>query len=119
MIEYEAFGTTWFSYIFLGMLGLRALSQYYNVTKYSGFKLVTILALLMLYIISMYGVFLRMKWGSKIAIIISIIEIPFVFAFTLGYYGIGVIMMNLTIIGLGYLEYITCSDRGSRIANMW
>jgi len=103
----------------MGMLGMRVLSQFNNVTKYSGFRLVTILVLLLLYIISMYGVFLRMKWGSMVAIIISIIEIPFVYAFTAGYYAFGFLIMNLTIIGLGYLEYITCSDRGSRIASMW
>lgn len=111
--------TMWFSNIFMGILGVRALSQLYIVSKYSGFTLVTILAFLLLYIISMYGVFLKRKWGSMVAIKISIIEIPFVFAFTAGYYAMGSVIMNIFLIALGYLEYITHTDRGHRIASMW
>ena len=54
-----------------------------------------------------------------VAIKLSIIEIPFVFAFTAGYYAMGVVIMNVIIIALGYLEYLTHSDRGRRIASMW
>ncbi len=103
----------------MSILGIRALSQLNIVSKYSGFRLVTILAFLLLYITSMYGVFLKKKWGSMVAIKLSIIEIPFVFAFTAGYYAMGVVIMNVIIIALGYLEYLTHSDQGHRIASMW
>jgi hypothetical protein len=119
MIENESIGNTWSSYIFMSILGIRALSQLNIVSKYSGFTFVTILAFLLLYIISMYGVFLKRKWGSMVAIKISIIEILFVFAFTAGYNAMGSVIMNVFLIALGYLEYITNTDRGHRIASMW
>jgi hypothetical protein len=119
MIENESMENTWFSYIFTSILGIRALSLLNVASKYSGFIFVTIFAFLLLYIISMYGVFLKRKWGPKVAIIISIIEIPFVFAFTAGYYAMGSVTINVFLIALGYLEYITHTDRGRRIASMW